>query len=385
MKNKIINTNQNSNFDFTIIGGGLSGCILYHRLKEINYSVLLIDEEKISTSSKVAAGLYNPIVFKRLTKSWEADILHQKLIEFYSQIENTYNQKLLFENNIVKIISNEDEKNFWLKKANTDLNDYLDNTIFFENQEIIENGSGLVKIKKSGFVDIKSLINLTINLAKSNNEYINTYIKYEDIIIDNNENTNIQIKTKCGSIFSKNIIFTEGFYAIQNPFFPKCKFKLTKGEVLTLKIPKLNINYILNKGVFLLPLKLINEQFQYLYRVGATYEWDDLTETQTEKGKNEILNKLKQFVKTDFEIIEHSVGIRPTVIDRRPILGHTEIERRELTNSENGVYIFNGMGTKGVMIAPYLSQLFIKHFLQKHTLTATESNILKESHYDRFK
>lgn len=376
------NNNIKSTYDYTIIGAGLSGCILYHRLKELNYSVLLIDEEKKSTSSKVAAGLYNPIVFKRLTKSWEADLLHGELVDFYKQLEQKYDSKLLYENNIVKIIANEEEKNFWLKKANSDLKDLLDNNIFFENQEIIQNSAGLAKIKKSGFVDIKSLLNLTINLAKSNNEFINSKLEYQNIQKSNNEypsNNNYLISLKTEKIHTQNIIFTEGFNATQNPFFPKCKFKLTKGEVLTLKISNLEIDYVLNKGVFLLPLQLIDPKYQNLYRCGATYEWDDLTETQTEKGKNEILKKLEQFIKTDYEIIEHNVGIRPTVIDRRPIIG----SNGQNVYSQN-VYIFNGMGTKGVMIAPYISKLFVKHFIQNQGLEDFERIILKESNYERF-
>ena len=62
----------------------------------------------------------------------------------------------------------------------------------------------------------------------------------------------------------------------------------------------------------------------------------------------------------DVEVLEHEVGIRPTVIDRRPLLGkHPEFDN---------ILIFNGLGTKGVMLAPYFAQ---------HLVDFIEGNILE--------
>jgi len=47
-------------------------------------------------------------------------------------------------------------------------------------------------------------------------------------------------------------------------------------------------------------------------------------------------------------VIEHVAGIRPTVKDRRPLVGrHPEY---------SNIYVLNGLGTRGVMIAPYVAQ-----------------------------
>ncbi len=35
----------------------------------------------------------------------------------------------------------------------------------------------------------------------------------------------------------------------------------------------------------------------------------------------ELLTKLKTFLKCDFEVIDQFAGVRPTVIDRRPLAG----------------------------------------------------------------
>ncbi len=61
--------------DFIIVGAGLSGSTLAYTLLKEGKSVLVIDNNLKSAASMVAAGLYNPIVFKRIVKSWQADIL----------------------------------------------------------------------------------------------------------------------------------------------------------------------------------------------------------------------------------------------------------------------------------------------------------------------
>ena len=59
--------------DFLIIGQGLAGTVLAWNLIQRGRSVIVLDREDESTSSKVAAGLINPITGRYLTKSWRAD------------------------------------------------------------------------------------------------------------------------------------------------------------------------------------------------------------------------------------------------------------------------------------------------------------------------
>ncbi|MCS7074147.1 MAG: FAD-dependent oxidoreductase, partial [Bacteroidia bacterium] len=46
-----------------------------------------------------------------------------------------------------------------------------------------------------------------------------------------------------------------------------------------------------------------------------------------------------------FRVLEHRSGIRPTTKDRRPVVGqHPEF---------GFIYYLNGLGTKGVLLAPF--------------------------------
>ena len=118
-----------------------------------------------------------------------------------------------------------------------------------------------------------------------------------------------------------------------------------KGELLIIHAPDLKIDYVLKAGVFLIPLG------DDLYIVGATYEWKDLSNAATTKAKDELLNKLKKLINCEFEVVNQVAGIRPTVKDRRPLVGQHETYKN--------MYVLNGLGTRGVMIGPYVAkQLF---------------------------
>nr|MBX2815191.1 FAD-dependent oxidoreductase [Saprospiraceae bacterium] len=45
-------------------------------------------------------------------------------------------------------------------------------------------------------------------------------------------------------------------------------------------------------------------------------------------------------------------GVRPTTPDRRPFLGQS--------SDQPGLFILNGLGTKGLSLAPYLSKVLIQ-------------------------
>jgi glycine oxidase len=340
-------------FDYIIVGNGIAGSVLSYMLLQRKKKILVIDKPSLSSSSQVAAGLYNPIVFKRLAKSWNIDVLLPFADKFYSDAESFFGEKLYHKKNILKIFSEENEIAFWKKKAE-EIPEYLLGEIDATNLNgAINNPLGMAAVKQSGWLDIKKFIAKNTEHLKKNNSLLNEKFDYSAIQFSEES---ISYKNSSAS----KIIFCEGFLTSQNPFFKWLPFKLTKGETLTIKIKDFPTEQIINKGVFILPLG------KDLFKVGATYEWDELDEVPTEKGKSELISKLGKVFKTDYEIISHEAGIRPTVKDRRPLIGiHPQYSH---------LVVFNGMGTKGVLLAPYYAQKLAEH-LEKNIPLEKEADI----------
>ena len=115
------------------------------------------------------------------------------------------------------------------------------------------------------------------------------------------------------------------------------------GEVLTLKLDGLDIkDRILNKVKWLMPFA------ENTYKLGATYEWDVENSVPTEYGKHELLNAIEPAltpsISVNLEIVNHESGFRPTSHDRRPYIGELE--------NHPGIFMLNGLGTRGVLVAP---------------------------------
>ena len=136
--------------------------------------------------------------------------------------------------------------------------------------------------------------------------------------------------------------FCEGYGLKKNPFFYHLPMREAKGELLTIYAPDLKVDYLIKSSVFVLPIG--NDH----YKVGATFNWVDKTKIPTLDARNELELKLSLVINCDYEIVDHTAGIRPTVIDRRPLLG--------IHKKYNQLAILNGLGTRGVMIAPLMAK-----------------------------
>jgi glycine/D-amino acid oxidase-like deaminating enzyme len=85
-----------------------------------------------------------------------------------------------------------------------------------------------------------------------------------------------------------------------------------------------------------------------MYLVGATYENEFDSVEPTEKMLNELKRRLNKVLELEYTVVEHFAGIRPTVKDRRPLIGQH--------GDHQNLWIFNGMGSKAYSLAPLLSK-----------------------------
>ena len=336
-------------YDFIIVGQGLAGSVLSLSLIKSGYNVCVIDKPGMSYCSQAAAGIWNPVVFKRLTKSWLADDVVPELISFYSYAEKLFDTKLIHERAILKPFTEQQEKTLWVKKAETE-NAFLD-PILYKDLKLTEKNviTEYSKVLKAGNLDVKLFLESTKKYLVSLGSYLED--RFDHNLLKNNHGI-----VTYNSVSAKQIVFCEGHLISQNPFFKNIPMKPAKGEVLTIYCEGLLLeNDILNKGIFILPLG------DNTYKVGATYEWEQLDDLATEKAKSELTKKLDAIIHVPYKIMAHEAGIRPAVVDRRPVIGkHSEI---------SNYFVFNGFGTKAVMLAPYFAKKFCQNASRQQKLS----------------
>ena len=335
-----------------IVGGGIAGLSLAFSMYERKIPFKLIDAKK-NYSSMVAAGLINPIVFRRTTKSWRVDDFTPYLESFYKRLERLLDEKFFHPVSIRRIFAHEQERNEWEKKQlkseySTYLNKICNEDHTFSNPK---NNFGTGTIERAYYVCTETFMEEAYRFFESKQ-----CVDYEEVNYSDFNTTTTSYKN---DIYEK-IFFCQGYTNSENPWFGSLPIQCTKGETLTIHSSELPEDVSLNLKCFILPIG--NQQF----KVGATYDWNSTDLSITEKGKAQIEAHLTTLTNDPYTIVEQKAGIRPTVLDRRPLLG----KHAKFPN----LILFNGLGTKGYMMAPLLANELLDHVFN-HAPLDPEVNI----------
>ena len=79
--------------DYIVVGSGLAG-IAFSEIALQNHKTILVINDDSQNSSKIAGGLYNPVILKRFSEVWQAGPQLELLSEFYSGLESKLGVKL---------------------------------------------------------------------------------------------------------------------------------------------------------------------------------------------------------------------------------------------------------------------------------------------------
>ena len=326
--------------DYIIVGLGIAGIAFAEELENNNKSYIAF-ENYSQNSSKVAGGMFNPVILKRFTPVWNGTKQLKTAIPFYKKLETKLNIKLIEYIDIYKSFKSMEEQNNWhIACDNPLISNFLDPEIIPNSNKHIIASFGYGKVKNTGKIYTKKLIKKYQSKLLKKTKLLNKTFDYNKLKISNNF-------IKYDDITASKIVFSEGYGMINNPFFKNLPLNEAKGELLEIYAPELKINFLLKSAVFIIPLGKDN------YKIGATFNWNDKTNTPTLQGKQELEKKLKKTITCSYKIINHLAGIRPTVKDRRPLIGSCK--------KYKNIAILNGLGTRGVMLAPTLAPILYKN------------------------
>ncbi|MBO6495149.1 MAG: FAD-binding oxidoreductase [Roseivirga sp.] len=340
--------------DYLIVGAGIAGSVLADHLLKAGKEVMVVDDATKSNSSKVAGGLYNPITGRQMVKTWNCDRLFDYLIPYYKGLETELKTNFLFDTPIYRPFFSIEEQNEWMaKSAENQYSNYIKEIKSKpEWTNEVSNPYGGLLLSKSGYLDTSVFLEAFKDKLRRSKKLIESDFHF----------TQLQKLTKGYSfkgVTAKRIIFCDGRLGVDNPYFSWLPFSLVKGELLFMK-SDVSPRVIYNRGVFVIPLG------NGFMKCGSTYEHNELNELPTKKAKDELIQRVEKLINFDFEVIDQKAGVRPATKDRKPFIGEHPVEK--------GIWIFNGLGTKGVSLAPFYAKQLVEHMEDDQPLDA-EVNI----------
>ncbi len=327
-------------YHYIVVGFGVAGFSFTQLLEENKRNFVVFDNQS-QQSTRIAGGMYNPIILKRFTPAWNAaEMLPYALLQFQKQ-ELKFNTKYIYPIDIYRKLSSVEEQNNWVVASDKPVMKDFMQPISNKKIEGIDAPFGFGVLKDTGIVNVSKVLDDAIIHLKQKEIYYNEPFDYEQLIIFDNY---VEYK----GIKARNIVFAEGYGLINNPFFNNLPLMGTKGEMLLVET-NAKIPYIVKSAAFLAP----DVTQKGRYYVGATYNWDDKTNIPTKQAREHLEMKLRKLLSINYKVVLQKAGIRPTVKDRRPLVG--------VHNIYKSMSVLNGMGTRGVILAPNMAKHLFNH------------------------
>ncbi len=336
---------RTSNAKIAVIGQGIAGTLLAWELQRKGAVVHVFDAGKTETSSRIAAGVINPVTGKRFVKSWRFDTLYATAKRTYQSLETQLGISVWHERAIVRLLQGAEEVNNW--SARCALPDYA--AYLGEMPDagawapFLQPGFQVGLIKDAARVWFTPLLDAFRTAALA-----------QGVFFQQNVDTRAIEALLPEYDF---LIFCDGYQSSEHDYFSYLPWQLAKGEALFIRFQDARsgqITQMLKRNNIIVPIG------DNLFWAGGSYKWhyEDLLPSAGEKEY--ILHNLSEFIAAPFEIVGHRAAVRPTVKDRRPFVGlHPEMPK---------IGIFNGLGTKGALLAPYFAAHFAAHLLDGSAL-----------------
>ena len=320
--------------DYIIVGLGIAGITFCEQLERYGHSFVVFDTAEGSATA-IAGGTINPVMLKRFTPVWKATEFFSEALSFYQNLSNKLNVPIVDVMPIHRILNNVLEQNNWLLASDTKkLSPFISSEIF--------TGENLSVVMPFGYGCV--LQSFKLNLEKMLKAYRRYLLKKNCLIPEKFDHAKLAVgknEFQYENFKAKQLVFAEGAAAMHNPYFSIDSLIPKKGEYIIFKAPQLRLKCILKGAFFIIPMG--ND----LYKAGATFAHGDTSYTVTRKGKDQLIAAVKKMISCPFEVIDQVVGMRPTVKDRRPLLGRI---------SESKPVFFNGLGARGLLMAPLLAK-----------------------------
>lgn len=345
-------------YDIAVIGAGINGCSISYEMSEAGKKVVLFDMKGIASGGSGAAGAF---ISPKFSKSGELkdilDLAFSYSMEFYEK-----NFPTLFKKSPLLHIAKDD------KDAQT-LRSYKSDT----EQDLLEISSNLqesVSIN-AGIVNAKPMC---MAMAKSS-KFVEQ--KVETLVYDNG----VWIINDAYS--SKEVVLASGAYEsiIKEPYI---QLRGVWGHRIDIRTTTDN-PYSLHQFVSISPSS------DSMLAIGATHNVHYHPQTSTQKynlqeGREELLEKASRTIELEnIEVLRDYTGLRSGSFDYMPMIGKIVLSGETMKNKNinfkvkkadhreyeyyPNLYMINGSGGYGFVLAPYLAKILRKHILSGSSIS----------------
>ena len=229
-----------------IIGQGLAGSVLAFRFIEAGYRPLVFDRGLEHASSMVAAGMWNPVNFKRLNVGKHPELYIESMYDVYRRMEAWLGVSFFKPWPIIRLYDSHQEIHQWdlheaMGKSGAS---YLTNPTHVVTDPRVHHKHGAGLVQEGGRVNLP--IMLQAMRIRLHEEGLLRAIPHEEDP-------------------SARTIHCSGMEVKTHPYWQWLPMAPNKGQVLTVNIPDFDTAHIYHFGRFVVPIE--GDE----YKLGSTY------------------------------------------------------------------------------------------------------------------
>lgn len=297
-----------------IVGQGLAGTCLAWQLHARGAAFEIIDSAAPG-SSRVAAGLVNPITGKNFQPSADFAIRMPQAVAFYQHLHYTLGQRFWHPLPILRLAADEMEwGKIQPKLARPEIAPYIGGI-----SPAPPPWFAAVVVKHGGRLDTRTFLDASRRFFHEHGHF-----REETIELSAATDRHIWCDGAAGLIGGHH-----------GPH------RCAKGEILTLEAPGWDQSHIrIGGGGWLVPIGGGH------FKCGSTYQWEDLSPQPTDAALEKISSLARRLGGAEFTITAHEAGVRPILRRSEPYIGPWQ----------HG-WMFNGLGSKGSLHAPAIAAL----------------------------
>jgi glycine/D-amino acid oxidase-like deaminating enzyme len=318
-----------------IRGGGLAGVTLAWALARRSVPFQIVDEERPITSSRIAAGLMTPITGKRLKESHRWREFFPMAVEFYRRVESQLACTVFVPKSIVRLLTSKAEAG--RLDRSSDLVSVATPTL----PDFVRAPFGAFEMPCAGQLRVR--------------DYVEKSLRYFASLTPPQCQPDVTI-------------WCEGYRPDPIDAFASVPMRPAKGEILTVRLPGVMEHRVINCGGFWL-----TQHVDDVYHFGATYSWDPLDCIPTPEGRADLEDRLRNMISVPFDVVDHQAAVRPITVGQRPRLGFHPMHPN--------LGYFNGLSSKGALLAPYYAGMLADALLGRGNIEAdvNVATVLHES------
>lgn len=334
-------------YDVILVGQGLAGTTLAWHLVEAGQRVLILDACEPVTSSKIAAGLITPITGQRLVLTPRYDEFFAAARAFYSRIEQRTGQTFFHDRVATRLFKSDDEQQNWTVRGRRP--EYQAHLLDPQPAPLLDPDLG--NSGSGGFAMHGAQLDVALYLESSR-----VALEWESMALDWQGDVTLHPDhISVGRHRARRLISCEGYAAACNPYFAWVPFNPAKGDILTVRFHLPVPPHCLHRGIWLAPTGEPD-----IFRVGSTYDWENLDQTPSPSARVEIERKMKDFFQVPYTVLDHHAAVRPIITQSQALVG--------MHPAHAHLGYFNGLGSKGSLHAPWYAGRFTDYLINQTPL-----------------